>query len=125
MKVKKINMVVDGVVFTPISEEGDGNEEVDIILHKLTGDIVKASEGYESPRLKVITKIMERNPKVVIVDQLENVGLVVSRLATNKRIADLMSGLSKDSTKSVPHPVSRIMNPEPRRRDHEPFNPTE
>ncbi len=118
----KSSVVVDGVVFTPISEEGDGNEEVDIILHKLTGDIVKASEGYESPRLKVITKIMERNPKVVIVDQLENVGLVVSRLATNKRIADLMSGLSNDNVKDLRSPLNQPSFALVRNEDDNPMN---
>ena len=82
--------VVDGVVFIPI-DESRPPEKVDIILHKLTGDIVKAIEGHESPRLQVIKSIIAKNPNVGIVDQIESVGLVVSRLKTSERIANLLT----------------------------------
>lgn len=95
----KSSVVVDGVVFVPINDEKEPPEEVDIILHKLTGDIVKSTEGQESPRLQMINKIIEKNPNVEIVDPIESVGRVVSRLKTNERIADLMrKGLGKDMT---------------------------
>jgi inositol-1,3,4-trisphosphate 5/6-kinase/inositol-tetrakisphosphate 1-kinase len=94
----KSSKQVEGVIFTPIDEEIDveNQHKVHIILHKLTGDIVKEKGGEESARLQCIRSIVKANPQTRIVDPIESVGIVVSRLETNERIATLLEKMGKD-----------------------------
>ena len=70
----------EGLLFVPFHED----VRCDVVVHKLTEDLMDESRGGPSPRLLGLRRHLARRPETLLVDPLEAVCRVTSRVTTHE-----------------------------------------
>lgn len=73
--------------------EFDDNNHYDVIIHKLTEDLEKVNEPSSVAKINKLQSYLKSHPNTVIVDPLDSVRKVTSRVRSCENISDIKSTL--------------------------------